>query len=234
MIFKNRQEAGRLLGKRLSGGKLGGGNTVVIGLLRGGVPVAYEVADILKSPLDVALVRKIGAPGREELAIGAVVDGKNPKVYLNESLLSRINISDEHINEYISKIKEIKLKEIREREKIYRSEAGKIDVRGKTAIVVDDGIATGASIMAVIESLKEEKPKRIIIAVPVIPSDTLKEFAKIVNEVVTLSAPEEFYAVGEFYEDFSQTSDDEVLRLLKKSRENRVNHPVLAEGIFKP
>ena len=191
----------------------GGGNTVVIGLLRGGIPVAYEIAAVLKSPLDVALVRKIGAPNQEELAIGAIVDGKSPKVYLNESLISRINIPAG----YLERIERIKLKEIREREKIYRHEGEKIDVGGKTAIIVDDGIATGASVRVVIDALKEEKPEKIIVAVPVIAGDTLRELKKTVDKVIVLSAPEEFYAVGEFYEDFSQTTDDEVIDLMQKS-----------------
>jgi putative phosphoribosyl transferase len=214
MIFKNRMEAGKLLGKKLAAEKFGGGNTVVIGLLRGGIPVAYEIAAILKSPLDVALVRKIGAPNQEELAIGAVVDGKSPKVYLNELLISRINIPQG----YLERMEQIKLKEIREREKIYRRGAEKIDVAGKTAIIVDDGIATGASVMVVIEAVKDEKPAKIIVAVPVIAADTMRELRKAVDKVVVLSAPEEFYAVGEFYEDFSQTTDEEVLYLLQKSK----------------
>ena len=187
---------------------------MVIGLLRGGIPVAYEIAAILKSPLDVALVRKIGAPNQEELAIGAVVDGKSPKVYLNESLISRINIPAG----YLERMEQIKFKEIREREKIYRRGAEKIDVSGKTAIIVDDGIATGASVMAVIEAVKDEKPAKIIVAVPVIAGDTMRELKKVVDKVVVLSAPEKFYAVGEFYEDFSQTTDEEVLYLLQKSK----------------
>ncbi len=207
-------EAGKLLGEKLSAEKFGGGNTVVIGLLRGGIPVAYEIAVILKSPLDVALVRKIGAPNQEELAIGAVVDGKSPKVYLNEPLISHINIP----SGYLERMEKIKLKEIREREKIYRRGAEKIDVSGKTAIIVDDGIATGASAMAVIEAVKDEKPAKIIVAVPVIAADTMRELRKVVDKVVVLSAPEKFYAVGEFYEDFSQTTDEEVLYLLQKSK----------------
>ena len=207
-------EAGKLLGEKLSAEKFDGGNTVVIGLLRGGIPVAYEIAVILKSPLDVALVRKIGAPNQEELAIGAVVDGKSPKVYLNEPLISHINIP----SGYLERMEKIKLKEIREREKIYRRGAEKIDVSGKTAIIVDDGIATGASAMAVIEAVKDEKPAKIIVAVPVIAGDTMRELKKVVDKVVVLSAPEEFYAVGEFYEDFSQTTDEEVLYLLQKSK----------------
>ena len=214
MIFKNRIEAGKLLGEKLSAEKFGGGNTVIIGLLRGGIPVAYEIAAILKSPLDVALVRKIGAPNHEELAIGAVVDGKSPKVYLNESLISRINIPEG----YLERMEQIKLKEIREREKIYRRGAEKIDVRGRTAIITDDGIATGASVMAVIEAVRDEKPSKIIVAVPVIAADTMRELKKVVDKVVVLSAPEEFYAVGEFYEDFSQTTDEELLYLLQKSK----------------
>ncbi len=214
MIFKNRREAGKMLAAKFFADKFDGGNTVVVGLLRGGIPVAYEIAAALKAPLDVALVRKIGAPNHEELAIGAIVDGKSPKVYFNDSIISRINIP----SGYLERIKQIKLKEIREREKIYRSEGGKIDVSGKTAIIVDDGIATGASVSVVIEAVKEEKPAKIIVAVPVIAADTLKKLQKTVDKVVVLSAPEEFYAVGEFYNDFSQTTDDEVVDLLKKSQ----------------
>ncbi|RZD14336.1 MAG: phosphoribosyltransferase [Candidatus Acidulodesulfobacterium ferriphilum] len=214
MIFKNRQEAGKLLGKNLLKHKYKPEKTVVIGLLRGGIPVAYEIAKALNAPLDVALVRKIGAPDQEELAIGAIVDGENPKVYLNKSLISRIAMPEG----YIDRVKEIKLEEIRKREKIYRKGGGRIDVHGKIAIVVDDGIATGASIKVVIEALKEEKPEKIIIAVPVIPKDTLNELKKTVDDVIVLDAPEEFYAVGEFYEDFGQTTDEEVISLLQKSK----------------
>ncbi len=215
MIFKNRREAGKLLGEKLLKYKHNKiEKTVVIGLLRGGIPVAYEIAKALNAPLDVALVRKIGAPDQEELAIGAIVDGKNPKVYLNKPLISQINIS----KDYIDRVKEIKLEEIRKREKIYRKGRERIDVHGKIAIVVDDGIATGASIRVVIEALKEEKPKKIIIAVPVIPVNTLSEFKKMVDDIIVLDAPEEFYAVGEFYENFSQTTDEEVILLLQKSK----------------
>ena len=215
MIFKNRREAGKLLGEKLLKYKHNKiEKTVVIGLLRGGIPVAYEIAKALNAPLDVALVRKIGAPNQEELAIGAIVDGKNPKVYLNKPLISQINIS----KDYIDRVKEIKLEEIRKREKIYRKGRERIDVHGKIAIVVDDGIATGASIRVVIEALKEEKPKKIIIAVPVIPVNTLSEFKKMVDDIIVLDAPEEFYAVGEFYENFSQTTDEEVILLLQKSK----------------
>ncbi len=222
MIFKNRREAGRLLGKELSERLFKNGydveKAVVIGLLRGGVPVAYEVATALKVPLDVAIVKKIGAPNQEELAIGAVVDGKTPKIYLNQTLLSNIGVSDGYIN----RIKEIKLGEIREKEKFYRSERKRIDVYGKIVIVVDDGIATGASIAVVVGALKEEKPEKIIIAVPVASAYTLKELEGAVDDVVVLSAPEEFHAVGEFYSDFSQTDDGEVITLLKKAELNRV------------
>ena len=215
MIFKNRREAGKLLGEKLLKYKHNKiEKTVVIGLLRGGIPVAYEIAKALNAPLDVALVRKIGAPDQEELAIGAIVDGKNPKVYLNKPLISQINIS----KDYIDRVKEIKLEEIRKREKIYRKGRERIDVHGKIAIVVDDGIATGASIRVVIEALKEEKPKKIIIAVPVIPKDTLNQLRNIVDDIIVLDAPEEFYAVGEFYENFSQTTDEEVILLLQKSK----------------
>ncbi len=214
MVFKNREEAGILLGRELIKQYCGGGETVVIGLLRGGVPVAYEIAKALNAPLDIALVRKIGAPDQEELAIGAVVDGKHPKVYLNKSLISHIGIPEA----YIDRVKKIKIEEIRKRENIYRKGGEKIDTHGKIAIVVDDGIATGASIKVVIEALKEEKPEKIVVAVPVIPEDTLRELKKIVDDVIVLSAPGEFYAVGEFYEDFSQTTDNEVISLLQKSK----------------
>ncbi len=214
MVFKNRREAGRLLGEKLLEKKYGGPKTVIIGLLRGGVPVAYEVAAILKSPLDVALVRKIGAPDQQELAIGAIVDGESPQVYLNESLLSQIGVPDE----YIEKMKKEKLEEIREREKMYRKGRSKINVKGKIALIVDDGIATGASVRAVAKSLKKEGPKKVVIAVPVLPLDSVEELKKLADDVIYLSAPEPFYAVGEFYSDFSQTTDEEVTNLLDKSK----------------
>lgn len=212
MLFKNRREAGRLLGKKILGQKqkYGVSNAVVIGMLRGGVPVAYEVALALGVPLEVAIVRKIGAPGQEELAIGAVVDGERPYVFLNTDLIYRINPGDE----YIEEMKNIKLAEIREREKIYRKGRKRITVTGKTAIIVDDGIATGASIKAVIGSLRHEKPEKIVVAVPVLPNGTLEELEKIADKVIFLSVPDDFYAVGQFYADFRQTSDEEVLELL--------------------
>ncbi|MHB1680900.1 MAG: phosphoribosyltransferase [bacterium] len=213
-MFKNRAEAGKLLAKKLLQYK--NDKAVVIGLARGGIPVAFEIAYALCAYLDVALVKKLGAPAQEELAIGAIVDGKNPQIFINNEIIGHLNITKDYIDEIIK----IKLSEIRKREKIYRSGRDKIDIAGKIAIVVDDGIATGASIKVVIKSLKSENPKKIIVAVPVAPVETIAELKREVDEVIVLSAPENFYAVGAFYDDFSQTSDEEVISLLDKANEN--------------
>ncbi len=214
IMFKNRAEAGKLLAKQLL--KYKNDKPVVIGLARGGIPVAFEIAYELCACLDVALVKKLGAPAQEELAIGAIVDGKNPKIFLNNEIIRHLNIT----KDYIDKIIKIKLLEIRKREKTYRSGRDRIDIAGKIAIVVDDGIATGASIKTVIKSLKSENPKKIIVAVPVAPIETIAELKREVDEVIVLSVPENFYAVGAFYNDFSQTSDEEVISFLDKANDN--------------
>ncbi len=209
-MFANRMEAGRLLAEKLL--KYKKEKPVVIGLVRGGIPVAYEIAKLLESPLDVALVKKLGAPFQEELAIGAIVDGKTPQVFLNDEIISHIDIP----KEYINRITKEKLEEIRLREKIYRRGEDRVSVRDRVVVVVDDGIATGASMKVVLKALRLEKPKKIVVAAPVAPPDTISLLERDADEIIVLLTPGDFYAVGAFYKDFSQTSDEEVISLLGK------------------
>jgi putative phosphoribosyl transferase len=207
-MFADRRDAGRRLAAALSGFK--GRHPVVLAIPRGGVPVGYEVARALEAPLDVLVARKLGAPGQRELGIGALADGDHPETVLNPELLALIDVPENYLRAEIER----ELIEIHRREKVYRGERPPAPVKDKIAILVDDGIATGGSIRAAIRSLKRRAPARIVVAVPVAPADTVEALKSEADEVVSLYAPETFGAVGEFYEDFSQTSDEEVVSLL--------------------
>lgn len=207
MIFKNRFHAGKLLIPLLKKYQ-DDPDTVVLGLARGGVVTAAAVAQGLHLPLDVLCPRKIGAPFNPELAIGAISDQGEP--LLNEDLVYRLGVSDKYIQETIQqerKTAQIRLQKFRKNRK-------SIPVEGKTVIVVDDGLATGATMRASIKGLKAQDAGRIVVAVPVSPPDTLEEIKSEVDEVVCLDTPEYFAAVGQFYEDFGQTEDDEVVEYL--------------------
>jgi len=211
MMFANRTDAGRQLGAALSEHR--GESLLVLALPRGGVPVGLEVAKVLDAPLDVILVRKIRAPAHPELAIGAIVDGTPPQLLLDDQIVAATGASAEHIAEE----KALQLAEIRRRRQTYRGERPPPHTRGRTVIVVDDGIATGATMRIALRALAQSGAARVIVAVPVAPPEVLEIIRAEADEVVCLRTPEPFYAVGLHYRDFDQTSDDEVIRALAEA-----------------
>ncbi|MFN3396478.1 MAG: phosphoribosyltransferase [Thermodesulfovibrionales bacterium] len=208
MIFKNRQDAAVKLASRLEHFK-DRQDVIILALPRGGVVTGHEIARILHVPLDIIIIRKIGFPGQPELAIGAV--SETDFVVLNEDIVSNYRISKEYIDREIRKQKE----EISRRKSLYREGLGIPSLEGKIVILVDDGIATGATMKSAIGAVKAEKVARLIVAVPVAPPETAEEIKKMVDEWICLETPYYFTAVGAFYEDFSQVSDSEVVRLLR-------------------
>ncbi|WP_347951962.1 phosphoribosyltransferase family protein [Bradyrhizobium sp. SSUT77] len=212
MVFADRREAGQRLAPLLM--KYKDQHPVVLALPRGGVPVAFEVAQALNAPLDVALVRKIGAPGHDELGLGAVVDGAHPQVVLNDEIVRAVQPG----NAYLAAETSRQLAEIERRRHLYRDGEPPIDVAGRTAIVIDDGIATGGTVKAVLKALARAKPSRLVLAVPVAPKDSLADLNSEADEIICLATPDPFYAVGLNYRDFRQTSDQEVVELLHRSK----------------
>jgi putative phosphoribosyl transferase len=206
--FRDRREAGKELAQRLRKLALERDRTVVLALPRGGVPVAYEVALALAAPLDVLTVRKLGVPGHEELAMGAVAGGG--VVTIDRQIVERLGIPRERIE---STIRREEL-ELERRERLYRGARAFPVVRDKTVVLVDDGLATGSSMLAALTALREQKPKRIVVAVPVAPPETCAALARRAEAVVTVEAPALLDGVGSWYDDFSQVGDDEVRRLL--------------------
>ena len=215
-IFKNRQQAGQLLAEEVA--RYGYADPVVLGLPRGGVPVAAEVAAKLKAPLDVILVRKIGAPMQPELAIGAVVDGGTPEIVRNEELIRALGLTEDDFREEAQRQLEI----IEARRKLWVAGRPRIPVKDKTAIIVDDGIATGATVRASLHALKRQRPKRTVVATPVAPLQAVEALRGEADEVICLEIPAFFGAISVFYLDFSQVSDAEVSRLLESSRAESV------------
>ena len=211
LMFKDRVDAGRLLVTQLKE-YANQPDLLVLGLPRGGVPVAFEVARALKAPLDVFLVRKLGTPGHEELAMGAI--GSGDVRILNDMVVKGLNIS----NEVINQVAERELKELQQRERQYRGDNPGPELHNRTVILIDDGLATGTTMRAAAIALRQQQPAKIIVAVPVAAPETCDEFRDLVDEVVCAVTPRELYAVGLWYEDFSQTSDDEVIELLERSR----------------
>jgi erythromycin esterase-like protein/predicted phosphoribosyltransferase len=209
--FRDRVEAGRLLAERL-GQYAGRDNVVVLALPRGGVPVAFEVAHALAAPLDVFLVRKLGVPGHEELALGAIATGGTR--VLNKQLIESLGLPVEWIEGIDAKER----RELERRERVYRADRPLPDVADKTVILVDDGLATGSTMVAAVQAIRQDEPARIVVAVPVAAPDVCAAVRTIADEVVCLSTPEPFGAVGAWYEDFSQTTDDEVRALLARAR----------------
>jgi putative phosphoribosyl transferase len=212
--FPNRAEAGRLLAEKLEK-YAGRGDVIVLGLPRGGVPVAYEVAKSLRAPLDVFIVRKLGVPGFEELAAGAIASG-GVRV-LNEDVLRALPNADEIIESVTTK----ETAELERREKSYRDDRPSPELRDRVVVLVDDGLATGATMHAAVKALRQRDVAKIVVAVPVGPPDTCREFEDEADETICASAPEFFQAVGQYYEDFSQTSDEEVRDLLARAAEDR-------------
>jgi len=209
--FRDRVDAGRLLAAALL--HLKESKPIVLALPRGGVPVAFEVAQELGAPLDVVLVRKIGAPGQPELGLGAVVDGTSPQIVLNEELVQLVQPGQA----YLEAEKKRQFAEIERRRALYRPGRPPISLAGRTAIVVDDGIATGGTMKAVLLALRNSGVGPLVLAVPVAPPDTLQGLAPLADEVVCLMSPEPFYSVGSHYRDFTQTTDDEVIDLLARA-----------------
>ncbi len=206
--FRDRREAGRLLGAALQ--PMGGGRTAVLGIPRGGVVVAKEAANILKVDLDIVLSRKLGAPGNPELAIGAISEAG--KIFLDDSIVSHVGAS----KEYIEKEAKRQSAEIRRRSEIFRKILPKVSLRQKTVIIVDDGLATGATMRSSLWATRQEKPARLVAAVPVASREAVDRIADYCDEVICLRLPPFFGAVGEFYVNFSQTTDEEVIDILKE------------------
>lgn len=210
MIFENRVDAGRQLAQKLKK-YAGRKNVVVLGIPRGGVPVGFEVANALKAPLDIFLSRKLGVPGQEELAFGALASGRIR--VLDRELIRELGISGEDIERATRTVK----KELERRERLYRGDRPPLRVAGKIAVLVDDGIATGSSMRAAIQALQQMGPAQIVVAVPVAPARTCDSLRPEVDELVCIQAPELFWAIGQFYEDFSQVTDQEVTELLRRA-----------------
>jgi putative phosphoribosyl transferase len=217
MFFRDRSEAGQLLGAQLT--EFANRDGLVLALPRGGVPVAFEVAQSLHAPLDVLVVRKLGVPGQEELAMGAIASG-GVRV-LNQEIVRALAISPQQIDLIVAQ----EMRELLRREQEYRGNRERMKVHGRTVILVDDGLATGSTMRAAVAALRHQKPQQIIIAVPVAPPSTCAEMEQAADRVVCLYTPLDFLAVGQWYQNFSQTSDAEVRELLDRAAK-RVQPPV--------
>ena len=210
--FRDRSEAGRLLARELER-YAGRDDVVVLALPRGGVPVGYEVAKALGAPLDVFVVRKLGVPGHRELAMGALASGG--ALVLDEGLIRSLRIGKAEIEQTLA----AELRELERRERAYRDGRELPELAGKTAILVDDGLATGSTMRAAARAVRKHRPTRIVVAVPVAAAETCDEFRAEVDEIVCAVTPRPFHAVGLWYDDFSQTSDEEVRELLAQAAE---------------
>jgi putative phosphoribosyl transferase len=208
--FRDRTEAGRLLAETLRE-YANRNDVVVLALPRGGVPVGFEVAKALNAPLDVFVVRKLGLPGQEELAMGAIASGGTG--VLNRELIRALGIPDEMVEQVTRE----EQRELERREREYRDGRPPVDVRGRTVILVDDGLATGSSMRVAALALKQKEPTQIVVAVPVAPSESCAELESVADRVVCAVTPEPFWGVGQWYEDFPQTSDEEVRDLLRRA-----------------
>jgi putative phosphoribosyl transferase len=214
-LFRNRREAGRRLAAELRE-YAGRPDAIVLALPRGGVPVGYEIAEALHVPLDVFVVRKLGLPWQEELAMGALASG-NVRV-LDEDLIRVARVTPEDI----AHVTAVEQAELERRERRYRGDRPFPHLQGRTIILVDDGLATGSTMRAAVAALRKEQPARIVVAVPVSATETCDAFRDIADEIICAETPEPFQAVGLWYEDFSQTTDDEVHELLEHSQHARV------------
>lgn len=209
-LFRNRIDAGQALASRLAC-YAGRPDVLVLGLPRGGLPVAYKVALALKAPLDVFVVRKLGVPGHEELAMGAIATGGTR--VLNAEVVEGLGISSKAIDEVTAR----EQRELERREAAYRGLRPAPSVAGRTVVLVDDGVATGSTMRAAVASVRQQSPARIVVAVPVASSIAYDELRREADELVCIATPEPFYAVGLWYQDFSQTTDDEIRDLLKRA-----------------
>ncbi len=213
MLFRDRTEAGKVLADRLAA-YANYPDAMVLALPRGGVPVAFEIAEALNLPLDVFVVRKLGLPGHEEFAMGAIASG-GARV-LNQDLIRQLSLSDEIIEHIVAR----EQRELERRERTYRGERPVLDVRDRIIIIVDDGLATGSSMRAAIVALRQKRPTKLIVAVPVGARITCSELEALADEVICVETPESFSAVGLWYRDFSQITDEEVNDLLERNRKN--------------
>ena len=210
-MFADRADAGRQLAGALL--HLKPDRPVVLALPRGGVPVGYEVARILEAPLDLLLVRKIGVPGYPELAAGAVLDGEHPHLVLNPDVATMAGVDAR----YIAEQEAIKLQEIEDHRALYLRGRRQPPLAGRTVVVVDDGVATGATMKAAIDALRDTAVRRVVVAVPVAPPEAAEALRAMADELVCLATPPMFRAVGQFYRDFQQTTDEEVITLLDRA-----------------
>lgn len=211
MIFRDREEAGRMLSERLLSYQ--GRDAVVLAIPRGGVVVGYEVATNLEMPLDVIVPRKIPAPGQPELAIGAVVAVDGFETVLNDRLVSQLGVTRDYLDRTVAR----EQAEITRRLRLYRGDRPGPDLMHRTAILVDDGVATGYTMRAAIEAVRRLDVAQVVVAIPVAPPETYQELFTLADLVVCLATPEGFTAVGEWYEHFEQVSDEEVVRLLRQA-----------------
>ena len=210
-MFDDRRDAGRRLARELL--RFKGHDPVVLALPRGGVPIGFEIAQALEAPLDLVLVRKIGAPFQPELAVAAVVDGEKMELVLNEDLLVALSLSEGYVREQAAR----QVEEIERRRQLYLEGRERVQIEGKTALVVDDGIATGATMRAALRAVRRRQPRRLVLAVPVAPPETVESLRSEVDEVVCLATPDYLGAIGSFYADFRQVGDDEVRELLGRA-----------------
>jgi len=208
-VFRDRRDAGRTLAGKL-GPYAGRTDVLVLALPRGGVPVAYEVARALHAPMDLFLVRKLGVPGQEELAMGAIATGG--VCVLNEQVVRGYGIPERAIQA----VAERERAELDRRQKAYRGDSPEPEVRGRTVILIDDGLATGSTMRAAVMALRRQEPARVVVAVPVGAPSTCRDFAAEADEIVCALTPEPFFGVGQWYEDFTQTTDEEVRELLEQ------------------
>lgn len=209
-MFYHRRDAGEQLAQELTQ-YADRDDVIVLGLPRGGVPVAFEVAEALSAPMDVFVVRKLGTPMNSELAMGAIASG-DVRI-LNEDVVQRLNISDDAIE----RVADEERAELQRREELYRGARPRLELEGKTVLLIDDGLATGATMRAAVNALREHDPAKIVVAVPTAPPETCSEFEDIVDEIVCLETPRDFMGVGGAYRDFSQTSNQEVRDLLESA-----------------
>lgn len=212
MTFADRRDAGRRLAVRLR--DLRERRPIVLALPRGGVPIGFEIARALEAPLDLVLAQKLGAPGRPELAVGAIAEGTPPERVLDERLIATTGTTPEALQAIEARA----IREIARRRRLYLGERAPLALAGATAILVDDGVATGATTRAALRALKRQKPAHLVLAVPVAAAEVLPSLEPLADEIVCLERPEQFLAVGQFYERFRQVTDEEVLTLLARAR----------------
>ena len=215
-LFADRRDAGRKLAKKFAA-YANRSDVLVLALPRGGVPVAYEVASALHAPLDIFIVRKLGLPGHEELAMGAIATGG--ALVINQDVVRTFNVPQGLIEAVAKK----ELKELERRERVFRGDRPMREIGGKTVILIDDGLATGASMHAAILGIRSKQPARIVAAVPTAALETCEAFKQKVDEMICATTPEPFYGVSRWYEDFSQTSDEEVQSLLEEASQHAVH-----------